>query len=115
MKATLSKEQLADDTARLKAYIEANNGTVYTILRHVSKSGMYREISIVIPVQNEKRLWFIHPSYAAASLLGWSYSEKHGHSAVAVHGCGMDMGFHLVEALSWKLYGTGGKIKQEWI
>jgi hypothetical protein len=120
----------ADDISRLKAWIEANNYTVYTVLRHVSKSGMMREISVVIPVTDIPRydntgdkprlvhshvLQFVHPSYTIAGLLNRSYSEKNGHNAIVCHGCGMDMGFDLVYNLSSVLYGDGYKIHQEWI
>lgn len=101
----------AESINSLKGWIEANNYTVYTVLRHVSKSGMMREISVVIPVDGR----FVHPSYTVSGLLNRSYSEKNGHNAVVCHGCGMDMGFDLVYNLSSVLYGDGYKIKQEWI
>jgi hypothetical protein len=41
-------------------------------------------------------------------------AKKHGHNAVVVSGCGMDMGFHLVYELSHALYGDQ-RVKQEWI
>lgn len=114
-----------DDIDHLKAWIEGNNYTVYTVLRHVSRSGMYREISVIIPVitggdvsggDNPAHVrQFVHPSYTIAGILGWPYSEKNGHNAVVVGGCGMDMGFHLIYTLSEKLYGDGYKIRQEWI
>jgi hypothetical protein len=115
----------AEYIERLKAWIEANNYTVYTVLRHVSKSGMMREISVVIPIVtggdftediSPKHIQqFVHPSYTVAGLLNRSYSEKNGHNSVVCHGCGMDMGFDLVYNLSSVLYGDGYKIRQEWI
>jgi hypothetical protein len=121
-----------EDIDRLKAWIEANNYTVYTVIRHVSKSGMMREISVVIPVITRGRAQaddasilpvaipdhvgrFVHPSYTVAGLLNRSYSEKRGHNAVVCHGAGMDMGFDLVYNLSSVLYVDGYKIRQEWI
>ena len=107
-----------EEIDRLKAWIEGNNYTVYTVLRHVSKSGMQREISIVIPYVDDrtgKIGGFVHPSYIIAALLGRRYTEAHGHNAVVCGGCGMDMGFDLVYNLSARLYGDGYKIRQEWI
>ena len=116
-----------DEIDRLKAWIEGNNYTVYTVLRHVSKSGMQREISVVIPIttvnradlSNDKIIprvqQFVHPSYTIAALLGRRYTEAHGHNAVVCGGCGMDMGFDLVYNLSARLYGDGYTIRQEWI
>ncbi len=117
-----------EEIDRLKAWIEGNNYTVYTVLRHVSKSGMQHEISVVIPVapisqehDKDSKLVtasivnFVHPSYIIAALLGRRYTEAHGHNAVVCGGCGMDMGFDLVYNLSARLYGDGYKIRQEWI
>ena len=119
-----------EEIDRLKAWIEGNNYTVYTVLRHVSKSGMQREISVVIPIirtteydnsgDKPKLVYthvqqFVHPSYIIAALLGRRYTEAHGHNAVVCGGCGMDMGFDLVYNLSARLYGDGYKIRQEWI
>ena len=106
-----------DNINQLKAWIEANNYTVYTVVRSVARSGMSREISVVIPLINEHAQvqQFVHPSYTVAGLLGRTYSEKNGHNAVVCHGCGMDMGFDLVYNLSNVLYGDGYKIRQEWI
>ena len=110
------KEDIEAIKTDLKKWIEQSNYTVYTIVRHVSKSGMQRHISVVIPVKRDDGgLDFVHPSYAISKVLGWKYSEKYGHNAVVVNGCGMDMGFHLVYSLSMKLSGDGYKIKQEWI
>ena len=100
-----------DDITRLKAWIEANDYTVYTVPRYVSKSGMMREISVVIPIGKQ----FVHPSYTVAGLLNRGYSEKNGHNSVVCRGAGMDMGFDLIYNLSSVLYGDGYKIKQEWI
>lgn len=113
-----------EDIDQLKRWIEANNYTVYTVIRHVSRSGMYREISVVIPTIDHNTgstycdhyvRQFVHPSYTVAGLLNRQYSEKNGHNAVACHGAGMDMGFDLVYNLSSVLYGDGYKIRQEWI
>ena len=76
---------------------------VYTVLRHVSSSGMSRAISALI-IHQEKdgkpELWDI--SYLVARALEWSMHDKGG---VKVAGCGMDMGFHLVHTLSSVLWG----------
>jgi hypothetical protein len=113
-----------EDIDRLKEWIAANNNTVFTVMRHVSSSGMMREISVVIPLMTpnkdpDRRMsavrQFVHPSYTIAGLLGRGYSERHGHNSVICKGCGMDMGFDLVYQLSQVLYGDGYKIHQEWI
>lgn len=71
--------------------------TVYTILRHVSRSGMRREISIAAG------------DVATASELTWLAAVATGdrigkHAGIIIDGCGMDMGFSLVYNLSSVLY-----------
>jgi len=113
---TKTEQPTQDDIDRLKAWIEANNYQVFTVIRSVARSGMSWEISVVIPITDDHHnTRFVHPSWTVAKLLGYRYSEKNGHNAVVVGGCGMDMGFHLIYGLSQKLYGDGYKIKQEWI
>jgi len=104
-----SKEdiQRARDTL---AYLKPGD-TIYTILRHVSRSGMSRSIGLV---SFRDRKFPMHPNWAAACLLGWSV-DRNGRDGVRVDGCGMDMGFHLVYELSGALFGDGYALKQEWL
>lgn len=75
--------------------------TLYTVLRHKSRSGMQRKIDVIalVPTGDPKdpvnKFWL---SYQAAEALGWRFSRDY--DAVVVDGCGMDMGFHLVYTLS---------------
>ena len=88
--------------------------TVYTVLRHVSASGMSRDISLKTVRDGE----IIDITFTAAEALGEKVKEKDGHRVIRVGGCGMDMGFHLVYNLSASVYrdqDTGGyAIKQVW-
>lgn len=81
--------------------------TVYTVLRHVSKSGMSRDISLHIVTQDSIRTI----TYLAALALGDKVKEVGGVSAIRVNGCGMDMGWNLVYCLSNALYPNGFKPK----
>jgi hypothetical protein len=74
--------------------------TVYTILRHVSSSGMSRRISLAYVADG--RICDI--TYSAAIALGSRVSDKGG---ILVGGCGMDMGFHLVYSLGAALWPDG--------
>lgn len=78
--------------------------TVYTILRHVSRSGMQREISLHLPVCQDGRadvLWLT--GYAATAM-----NERVGkRDGIVIGGCGMDMGFAIVYDLSQTLFGDG--------
>ena len=74
--------------------------TVYTVLRHVSQSGMSRNISLMVIKDNEVR----HIDYSTHILTGYPLAK---HEGVKIGGCGMDMGFALVYDLSRALYGSG--------
>jgi hypothetical protein len=81
--------------------------TIYTVIRHVSNSGMQREISVrMIDAGRIISLdWLV--SNATGRKIG-----KHG--GLVVKGCGMDMGFHLVDGINHS-FANGKKFRQEWI
>ena len=76
---------------------------VICILRHVSSSGMTRDISLVIVHNGQLR----GITYDASRVLGYPLRESHGSNAIRVQGCGMDMGFHAVYSLSRYLFPQG--------
>jgi hypothetical protein len=77
-----------------------NKPVIHTITRHISSSGMSRDISLIYV-----KAGVIHNiTYSAALALGWPLSEKSGNRAIRVSGAGMDMGFHTVYTLSSVLY-----------
>jgi hypothetical protein len=88
--------------------------TIYTVLRHVSSSGMSRDISLKTVQDGE----LIDITYTAAQALGDKVKDRNGFRVIRVGGCGMDMGFHLVYSLSSVLYTNeeraGYKIAQVW-
>ena len=92
-----TKEEQAEARERLLGWLKPGD-TVYTILRHVSRSGMQREIGLVV-FRNGIPL---HPNYAAATVLGWKVNKQG--DGIVVGGCGMDMGFHIVYELSAALF-----------
>ena len=71
--------------------------TINTILRHVSRSGMSRSVSLL------KGDWDI--TYLAALSMGDKIDQKHG--GIKIGGCGMDMGFALVYNLGYALFPDG--------
>lgn len=75
---------------------------VYTVLRHVSRSGMSRSISVVVA---NKRDELSDVSWLVARAGLGKFDRRH--DGVKVNGCGMDMGFHLVYSLSRVLYPNG--------
>lgn len=80
--------------------------TVYTVLRHVSRSGMLREISVLIPAIDPAtgKPELREDTYSASRVLRWNVGK---HGGIRVDGCGMDMGFHLVYCLSYHLFPHG--------
>lgn len=88
---------------------------IYTFLRHVSKSGMSRDITLKL-VDIEGTLRDI--TYTAALAIGEKPRDSYGRRVIRVHGCGMDMGFHLVYCLSSVLFDgqdrAGYVIHHEW-
>jgi len=75
--------------------------TVHTVLRHVSRSGMSRSISLVVCDNGEPSdiTWL-----AVRAGLGRFDRDRGG---IKVAGCGMDMGFSLVYDLGRTIYPDG--------
>ncbi len=71
--------------------------TIYTILRHVSSSGMSRRIDVVKLVDGN----YQYLTGYVATLCGY---RRHDHGPLVVSGCGMDMGFAVVYELSRMLF-----------
>jgi hypothetical protein len=99
------KEAERDDArARLLTMLKPGD-RVYTVLRHVSASGMSRRISLVVATTD-------HDGKPAVTSIDWlaarllSY-RQHDRGGLVVGGCGMDMGFHLVYALGSALWPDG--------
>lgn len=72
--------------------------TVKLILSHVSRTGMSRTIRTLTAEDRDVSSWV-----ARAVGLSWDSTFMGG---VKISGCGMDMGFHLVDCLSYALYGA---------
>lgn len=83
---------------------------VYVSVGSVAKSGMSRRIKLYLIVEGE----IIRISHLVAKVLGSNLNDN----GVRIDGCGMDMGFAIVEHLEWKLnkvLGTIFKLKHEWL
>lgn len=96
------KEEQKEAIARLRKEIKPGE-TLHTILRHVSKSGMSRSISIIQIKRGQTYDW----SYLVAKAIGEKIDQSH--EGIKISGAGMDMGFELVYRLSALLYGYGSK------
>lgn len=105
-------DSVEEQMARLREWFPKGS-TVYTILRHVSRSGMMRTIGIVALLVRDGKTDIRHPNYATATVLGIPRDEKS--DGVRVRGCGMDMGFHVAYELSHRLYGDGYALSHSWL
>ena len=97
-RATERDEQLT----QLREWLKPGD-TVYTILRHVSASGMSRSISLKIFRDGRDGCEPLQLDYAAEVILGLTRDKKH--NGVKMGGVGSDMGFEVVYHLSEALYG----------
>lgn len=77
--------------------------TVHTVLRHRSRSGMYRVIDCYVIKGGE----MLRISWSVAAITGLRYDRKH--EGVGIGGCGMDMGYAIVNSLSYALHGRASK------
>ena len=91
--------------------------TVFTITDHVSQSGTTRHIRLV-SLHDDKggKIWPSHPNWMVGEALGYKVKRsKMGNDCLVVSGGGMDMGYHVVDTLSRKLFGEGYKLQHEWL
>ena len=101
-KAAQKRRAKAEAVAYLREIL-APGSVVCATVRTVSRSGMSRRIDLYTIASDgdggRPRLAYL--SGLAAAVLGWPCNAD----GIRVDGCGMDMRFHLVEALSFALFG----------
>jgi len=85
--------------AQLRKLIKRGD-TVYTCLNKVSRSGMTRHISVHII----KKSQIIDITWLVAGVTGWKLTDD---MSLIIHGCGMDMGFHVVYTLNRAIFQRG--------
>lgn len=93
-----SKEEVKNSMDLLHKWLKPGS-KVYTVLRHVSRSGMSRRIDLYTIVDGEMQ----YLSHAAAVVMG----DPRPNDGIKVGGCGMDMGFHLVYNLGATMWPKG--------
>ena len=107
----MQAEQAEAKTILLAGFATDPKPLIKTILRHVSASGMSRDISVIYKGENITVL--------ASRVLGEPLKEKNGSFVIRMGGCGMDMGFALVYNLACVLYGYedrgGYRLSQAWL
>lgn len=88
-----------------------NGKDIFCVLRHVSKSGMQRAISLFYVKDND----LVNLDYSVQKICNYKFNKLHG--GLTVRGCGMDMGYHIVSHLEYSLFkNTNCQIlKPRWI
>lgn len=87
---------------------------IYTILRRVSSSGMSRIIDMFYIQKNQH----ISIHFNTDKVFNYKRQNHNQEMGYRVNGCGMDMGFHLVNSLSYSVSSDnkdGYYFKQEWV
>jgi hypothetical protein len=111
---TMAKQHTVSERTltRLREWFPKGS-TVYTIIRHVSSSGMSRTIGVVALsyLPDSERIIALHPNFSVAEVLGLKVDPKR--EGIKVSGCGMDMAFSIVYDLGVALYGDGYALKKE--
>jgi len=101
-RATDTRSERDEALDRLRELLHPGD-TVYTVLRHVSRSGMSRRIDLYVIVDGRPR-WL---SGLAAKACGYRLADGVGGRSLHVSGGGMDMGFSVVYGLSQTLWPDG--------
>jgi hypothetical protein len=94
-KMTIKEKERAEFLENLREIIKPGM-TVYTVLRHVSTSGMTRSLDVYIMENNRPR----RITYWVAKALDYPLKD----SELRTSGCGMDMGFSVVYNLGSELF-----------
>ena len=113
-----SKAQQQEAKEMIRKFVKPG-GTVYTVIRSVSRSGMSRCMDAYAFYLDDKgRIqkqyltgWLVALGIGSQSRSMWEKS-----AGMRVNGCGMDMGFHVVDSLNYALgYTNADRLNHEWI
>ena len=113
---TVTREE-SEALENLREWIKPGD-TIYTVIRSVSRSGMSRRID-VIKFDGQHRT-YLTTNMAKLGIGGMRMTTRDWHQSrgASIPGCGMDMGFHAVDSLCYKLFGksmSDSNIRHEWI
>lgn len=104
-----TKAEQADALASLRQTLRRGD-QLFVATKSVSRSGMSRTVTIYTfrgPRGKVRALWLTR---LVARALRWSYLDDS--ETLRVHGCGMDMHFHTVYELAYKLFGDGNALQK---
>ena len=131
-----AKEKERNEAIKHLRKIIKPGDTVYTVLRHVSRSGMTRGIDVYIVECREQKGQADGEEYTRhvsepvwiTSYVGKAIDQPQPESywrksmGLKIGGCGMDMGFHVVNSLQYALFGVPtkdnpkpGELRHKWL
>lgn len=114
-----SNREKREAIERLKEWGIARGDVIYTVIRSVASSGMSRTIDLYKfeSCDAHGRVRKVQLSHWAAKATGLKIAKNRfgNDNGIKIGGAGMDMGFHLVEMLSYAMFGDGNALKQEWL
>lgn len=84
------------------------SNTIYTVLYHVSRSGLTRRIKLYVCTGEE----VLNITYLACKILDRKFNDD---GTMTVTGVGADVGFETVYNLSYELYKDGYKLNHRWL
>lgn len=83
--------------------------TVYTILRSVSRSGMSRDLSVIVFKDGHA----LHPNWAVSQVTGHRLNRGGWRDALVSKGCGFNHADTLVQDLAEALHGDSQSLKHQ--
>lgn len=104
MKLTKAQQTAIQEAVRDLRVLLSPGDTIDCVLRHVSRSGMSRSISLYHRGKDGPR----DITYMVGLACGLKMDQRAG---LRVDGCGMDMGFHVVYGLGRTLFPDGFGVK----
>ena len=119
----MTKRQRQKEQAEARESLEKwlkPGATLLTVIKNVSRSGMQRTIQVLFLSPRGSDVDVIYLGWNIAKFLGMRYDDKR--EGIVVNGCGMDMGFHIINNLSMALFcpdkydhDAAYSLKQRWI
>lgn len=102
-----TKEQIDNAQNMLNKFLKEDM-QVYTTVHSVAASGMSRKMSLYI-VHDDG---IMNITFWVAAVLGLKMDSDH---KLTISGCGMDMGWKIVNDLSYRIFNSGKALNQRWL
>jgi len=106
MKRKDKTKDLGEWEKEIVSWLRRKRPMIYTVLRHVSSSGMFRRIDVYAIRDNK-------PLYLSGLVEELCHYKRDKHrEGLKVSGCGMDMGFAIVYDFSSQVFPNGFRYRK---